>query len=208
MAKFKNCDEYINQTQEFAKPLLAFFRECVLETCPEAKVEIKWNFPNFIYNGSILCHMAGFKQHVTFGFWLGAQMKDSHQIMNRTGKTGMGNFGKISSLNELPDREILIEYIKEAMLLSDEGMTLSSQSAPKKKANPLAVPEILKEALKKNLASSKTFYDFSQSAQNDYSEWIDEAKTETTKLKRLNQTLEWLEEGKPRNWKYMKKWQN
>lgn len=204
MAKFKDFDDYINQAQEFAKPLLVFFRECVIEACPDAKEEFKWSFPNFTYNGSILCNMAGFKQHVTFGFWLGGQMKDPKGIMSRTGNTGMGNFGKMTNLDELPDRATLINYIKEAMQLTDAGVKLPSQTGPKKKAKELPVPQILVDALNKNDDAFKTFNDFSQSKRNDYSEWISSAKTEKTQIKRLDQTIEWLAEGKSRNWKYEK----
>ena len=204
MAKYKDYEEYISQAEEFAKPLLIFFRECVTEACPEAKEEFKWSIPNFTYSGAILCNMAGFKKHVTFGFWLGAQMEDPEGIMNRTGNTGMGHFGKMLSITDLPKKEILISYIKEAMHLTDQGVKLPSQTGLKKKAKVLEVPPSLVDALHKNDLAFATFNNFSQSKRNEYSEWIGDAKTEKTQLKRLNQTIEWLEEGNSRNWKYEK----
>lgn len=204
MAKFKDYDDYINQAQDFAKPLLMFFRECVIEACPDVKEEFKWSSPSFTYNGSILCDMAGLKQHIIFGFWLGAKMKDSKGILIPVGNTGMARLGKISSTEDLPDRETLISYIKEAMQLTDAGVKSTSKSGPKKKAKALEVPQILVDALNQNNATFQTFNDFSQSKRNDYSQWISEAKTKKTQLKRLDQAIEWLEEGKSRNWKYEK----
>lgn len=207
MAKFKDYDHYIAEAQEFAQPMLAFFRECVHEACPEVVEEFKWSFPNFTYNGAILCNMAGFKKHVTFGFWLGGQMKDPKSVMIRTGNSGMGNFGKMTSMAELPNKEILIEYIREAMEMTDSGVKLPSQTSPKKSATAIDVPQILIDALQEDEVAYSTFNSFSQSHRNEYSEWISDAKTEKTQQKRLSQTMEWLKEGKPRNWKYMKNWQ-
>jgi uncharacterized protein YdeI (YjbR/CyaY-like superfamily) len=36
----------------------------------------------------------------------------------------------------------------------------------------------------------------------EYIEWITEAKKPETRAKRLATTLEWLAQGKSRNWKY------
>jgi bacteriocin resistance YdeI/OmpD-like protein len=44
---------------------------------------------------------------------------------------------------------------------------------------------------------------FSPSHRREYIEWLTEAKTEATRAKRLATALEWMAEGKPRNWKYM-----
>lgn len=206
MAKFKDYDEYIEQTEEFAQPLLTFFRECVLEACPAVEEVFKWSMPYFNYNGSNLSFMAGFKSHVTFGFWLGEKMDDPNDIMNRTGNSGMGNFGKMASLDDLPKKEVLLNYIKEAMRLIDEGAKLPSQTSQKHKAILLEVPQSLVNALNQNPSAYHSFNNFSQSNRNEYSQWIGEAKTEKTELKRLHQTMEWLEEGKPKNWKYMKEW--
>ena len=66
----------------------------------------------------------------------------------------------------------------------------------------IVVPDYLTAALKKNKPAQKTFDNFPPSCRKEYVEWITEAKTEPTREKRLAQTLEWLAEGKRRNWKY------
>lgn len=204
MARYKNYDDYISSCEDFAQPVLRYLRECVTEACPEVQEEFKWNFPCFAYKGSILCHMSGFKQHATFGFWLGSIMEDPDKLFKKAANNGMGQFGKITSLDDLPSKSVLTSYIKHAMQLTDEGKKLPT--ANKKAAKEYPVPEVLQSALNENTQAKSTFENFSQSKRNDYIEWIDEAKTEKTQLKRLEQTIEWLSEGKPRNWKYMKKW--
>jgi len=202
MAKFNNYDEYIADAQPFARPILKHLRACMHEACPEVKEEFKWSFPNFTYKKSILTNMAGFKNHVAFGFWLGSLMDDPDNIMTNTGDSGMGHLGNIKSMSDLPHKDILIKYIQHAMQLTDEGKKLPvGQKKPKE---DIVVPEILIDALGTNDAAAETFNNFSPSNKHEYVEWITEAKTEKTRLKRLVQTMEWLEEGKPRNWKYIK----
>ncbi len=166
--------------------------------------KMKWSFPNFEYKGSILCHMASFKQHCTFGFWLGGVMDDPDNILIKVGETAMGQFGRIKGLEDLPRDEIIIRYIHEAMRLSDEGVKPPKSEITKTKVD-LTIPKELEEALNTNDKARATFDHFSPSKRKEYMEWINDAKTEETKEKRLATTIEWLEEGKSKNWKYDKK---
>lgn len=195
-------DSYITTANEFAQPILDHLRECVHLACPEVSEEFKWSFPNFTYKGKILCSMAAFKEHVAFGFWLGSIMDDPNGILVPTGESGMGNLGKITSLEDLPPKEVLIRYIQQAKELTDQGKKLPAK--PKTTVTEIDIPEILKDKLEQNKIARATFDNFSNSHKREYIEWIDEAKTEATRLKRLTQTIEWLEEGKSKNWKYMK----
>ena len=165
---------------------------------------MKWSFPNFVYKGSILCHMASFKKHCTFGFWQGALIQDTHGILNSSEKNAMGNLGRITSVADLPDDEILKSYIIQAMMLIDSGV---KQSKPKPHPQKVStdVPEYLNVALEQSPKAKATFELFSLSKRKDYIVWINEAKTEATKQKRLETSIQWLEEGKSKNWKYEKK---
>lgn len=201
--KFKSYDDYIDASADFSRPILTELRSIVHEACPDVIEEFKWSFPNFTYKGKILCHMAAFKAHASFGFWLGPLMTDSAGLFMRDSDTGMGHFGKIKSLSDLPERALLINYIHEAVNLIDQGKTITSKKiAPKQE---LIIPSYLSVELELNEAASVTFDNFSYSHKKEYIEWITEAKTEPTRLKRLAQTIEWLSEGKSRNWKYSKK---
>ena len=59
-------------------------------------------------------------------------------------------------------------------------------------------------ALKKNKKALATYEQFPPGQKREYVEWITEAKQEATRQKRLATAVEWMSEGKPRNWKYMK----
>ena len=195
-------DEYISKSADFAEPILNHLRNIVHKACPDAAETIKWGFPNFEYGGSILCSMAAFKQHCVFGFWLASLMTDPDRLLTIGEKTAMGHLGQIKTLADLPAEKVLVKYIKEAMTLNEKGVKI-----PKKKVGEtkeVEVPAYLLDALRKNSAAFSTFEKFSPSHKKEYVEWITEAKTEVTRNKRIQTALEWLEEGKPRNWKYSK----
>ena len=197
--KDKRVDTYIAKSAGFAKPILQYLRELVHEGCPQAEETIKWSFPHFMYKG-MFCSMAAFKQHCAFHFWQGGLVLDPQH--NKSDEA-MGQFGRITSIEDLPPRRVLLGYIKKAVQNKDAGV---KPARPKKSAEKkeLVVPNYFTAALKKNKKAQTTFDNFPYSHKKEYVEWITEAKTEETRTRRLQTTLEWLAEGKSRNWKYEK----
>lgn len=194
-------DEYILKSADFAKPILTHIRDVVHKACPNARETIKWGFPHFEYAGAILCSMASFKHHCAFGFWLASLMKDPNKILAVGERASMGHFGPLKSLADLPTDKILATYIKEAMELIDKGAKVPR---PEKatSSKPVEVPEYFLQELKKDKTAFAHFEKFSPSHKKEYVEWITEAKTEATRNKRMATAIEWLQEGKSRNWKY------
>ena len=191
-------DAYIARSAEFAQPLLVHVREAVHAACPEVEETLKWGMPSFTWRGKILCGMAAFKQHMTLWFWEGRSLVGD-------GKEGeaMGQFGRITKKSELPGKRELAGYVKQAMA----RVETKAAQPPKKKAPPkaeLPVPDDLTAALRRNAKARATFEGFAPGYRRDYIEWIVEAKREDTRQRRVAQTVEWLAEGKSRNWKYMK----
>jgi uncharacterized protein YdeI (YjbR/CyaY-like superfamily) len=197
----KRIDLYIANSAPFAQPVLNHLREMVHTACPGAEETIKWSFPHFEYSGEILCSMAAFKKHCTFGFWKATLMTDPDQLLQRMGKTAMGSFGQITQLSDLPSDRILIKYIKEAAKLNEEGIRVIAK-AKKPPKTKLEVPDYFTKALVKNKKAHKTFEGFSNTNKKEYVEWITEAKSEATRTKRLETAIEWMSEGKIRHWKY------
>lgn len=195
-------DAYIVKSASFAIPILEYLRALVHETCPDVKETMKWSFPNFDYKGSILCSMASFKQHCSFGFWLESKLDDPDGLLavNKE-RVGMGSLGKITAFEDLPSAEQLQAFILQAMQLIDNGV--KQAKAPKPAAvKELVVPDYFREALEDNEAALQTFNNFTHSQRKEYVDWVTEAKTEATREKRMATSVEWLAEGKIRNWKY------
>jgi uncharacterized protein YdeI (YjbR/CyaY-like superfamily) len=189
-------DAYIDKAEDFAKPILRHIRKLVHDACPDVIETKKWSFPHFDYKG-MMCSMASFKQHCAFGFWKQSLMEEG----TFPEKTAMGSFGRITSLKDLPNDKTMKALIREAMRLNDEGIAVKRPSVSKEKKE-VVVPDILLEQLARNEKAAETFNAFPPSCKKEYVQWITEAKTDATRDKRLATTMEWLSEGKRRNWKY------
>jgi uncharacterized protein YdeI (YjbR/CyaY-like superfamily) len=196
-------DDYIDGAAEFARPVLKHLRKMVHTGCPDVEETLKWSMPAFMYKG-MFCGMAAFKQHCTFGFWKDSLLRDRIESISKTGEEAMGSFGRITSKGDLPVDKELLALIKAAAALNDAGVTVPRK---KKVVGPreLEIPADLAAALKKNRKAQVAFDGFSFSHRKEYVEWITEAKGEETRKRRLDTTLEWLVEGKSRNWKYERK---
>ncbi len=158
---------------------------------------MKWSAPHFDYKG-IMCGMVAFKAYCAFGFWKSALVLGGSQ----TESEGAGHFGRVASLGDLPNEKTLIGYVRKAAELNEKGVKEPDKARPKKKP-PLRIPGYLTAALKKHVKARKTFEDLSPSHRREYVEWLTEAKREETRAQRLQTTIEWLSEGKARNWKYL-----
>lgn len=195
-------DAYIAKAAPFAQPVLRHLRSLVHKSCPNVVETIKWSHPSFVCDGKILCHMAAFKAHCSFGFW----HQEMQAILAKDGHAAaeaMGSFGKLTSPADLPDDRTLLRYIKTAVSLNATDTPTRASPTRKPKPKPEAsVPADLAAALTKNRQAAATFAAFSPSHRREYIEWITEAKQDATRQKRLATTLEWLAEGKSRNWKY------
>ncbi|MBB6189026.1 YdeI/OmpD-associated family protein [Rhodanobacter sp. MP7CTX1] len=191
-------DAYIAKSAEFARPILEHLRAVVHAACSEVEESLKWSAPHFGYKGAMMCSMAAFKQHCSFGFWL------YEDVVGGKAEDGMGQFGKLTSIKDLPSKKELTAYIRKAMALNVAGV---KQQRPK--VAPKPPPQLPEDfavllAQKKHASAGKTYDSFSPAAKREYVDWITGAKTDVTRQKRLATTLEWLAEGKERNWKYMK----
>jgi uncharacterized protein YdeI (YjbR/CyaY-like superfamily) len=191
-------DAYIEKSAPFAQPILRYLREVVHEACPEVQETTKWGAPHFDYRG-MMCSMAAFKQHCAFGFWKASLVLDDK---NPKVQEAAGDFGRITSVADLPPKKTLIGYIKKAMALNEQNV--QPARPPKRPKKPLAIPADFMAALKKNKKAQATYERFPPSHKREYLEWVTEAKGEDTRQRRLATAIEWMADGRPRNWKYMK----
>lgn len=195
-------DEYIEKSPDFAKPILNYLREIIHEACPDAEEAIKWKFPTFMYKGKILCSITSFKQYCSLGFWLHGEMKTLKEMEITAEGSSMFSLGKLTKMEDLPSKVQLKKAIKEAIELTDMGVKMKKATPSKVETD---VPDYFQAALNKNKSALSVFEKKSPSFRKEYINWITEAKTETTRNKRMEQSLEWIAEGKSRNWKYEKK---
>ena len=196
--KDKRIDAYILKAQPFARPVLKRIRKMVHNNCPEVEETIKWGFPHFMYDGSILCSMAAFNQHCALTFWKADKIPSLKKVILKNGNSAMGQFGKIASLNDLPGEEEFARIVEQAMRLQ----TTNSIKETKKKAIDVVVPDYFMDRLRKNKLALKTFESFPNSHKKEYVEWVTEAKREETRNRRMEQAIDMMQKGKDKNWKY------
>ncbi|MGN8070715.1 YdeI/OmpD-associated family protein [Mucilaginibacter sp. 22184] len=191
-------DLYIAKSADFAKPILEYIREVVHEASPLITETIKWGMPFFDCKGPV-CQMAAFKQHCAFGFWRWSLMSGD---ANHTGDAAAGSFGRVTTIEDLPSKEILVSYVLQGIELNEKGIKKANpKKSPAEKAE-LVIPDYFMEFLAAYPKAVQVFHDFSYSNKKEYVEWITEAKTEATRQKRMETAAEWMSEGKSRNWKY------
>ncbi|MFN2458566.1 MAG: YdeI family protein [Chitinophagaceae bacterium] len=194
-------DAYIQKAAPFAQPILNHLRALVHRAFPDIQETMKWSMPHFDYKGTV-CGMAAFKQHCTFGFWKESLLKESNKALSEREKNAMGSFGRITSLKDLPSDKVIIDLVKQAVKLNEEGVKVQ-RSKPGSTA--LEIPDYILSELDKHTKAKTTFENFPPSHKKEYVQWITEAKTDETRKKRMATMMEWLAEGKGRNWKYEKR---
>jgi len=198
-------DAYIAKAKPFAQPILIHIRELVHKACPNVTEAIKWSRPFFEYKGVILGNMSAFNEHCSFGFWgeeIGAVLRQANIIQ----EGGMGSLGRITTVKDLPSNKQMLDLLRQATGFIDRGEYTSPIAArnkvvkaPKADSKP---PTELTQALKANKKASAVFAAFSPSCKREYIDWIAEAKRPETREKRVTQAIQWIAEGKQRNWKY------
>lgn len=197
----KRVDAYIAQAAPFARPILERIRRAVHLGCPDIEERIKWGVPSFEKDGMV-CGMAAFKAHATFGFWKGRLLDDPRSILRAKG-TASFMAERLTDVSQLPADGILADYVRRAVELNRKIAAGDGPKAPPRKRKPEAkVPPALAAALKKNPKAEVVFRGFPPGKRRDYIEWITEAKTQETRRRRLETAVEWISQGKSRNWKY------
>jgi uncharacterized protein YdeI (YjbR/CyaY-like superfamily) len=188
-------DAYIAKSQPFARPILEKVRERVHAVLPEVEEAMKWGMPAYTLSGKIVLVTSAFKAHAALNFWRGQEIGDGQP------KAGaMGQFGRLTSVSDLPPDHQMDELIRDAAALAQ-----TARAPRKTKHAPKPPPEIHPEfqtALGKAPKAKATFEAFPPSCRREYLEWIGEAKRDQTRQKRIATAIEWLGEGKRRNWKY------
>jgi uncharacterized protein YdeI (YjbR/CyaY-like superfamily) len=198
-------DAYIAKAKPFAQPILIHLRELVHKACPGVQEAIKWSMPFFEYKGVNFGNMAGFKEHCSFGFW-GKEIAAVLHQAEAVQAGAMGSLGRITSLKDLPSDKQLLAWMRQARDFIDSGNYTSPMAARYKVVKApkpaLETPPEFAKALKASKQATAVFNAFSPSCKREYIEWIAEAKRPETRDKRITQAVEWISEGKQRNWKY------
>ena len=115
----KTIDEYIENASEVTQPILTHLRKLINQAEPNMEENIKWNAPSFEYNGKIVCNIMAFKKHVNLMFAQGKQLSDTENILENIGeKSNMKGIKQIEKITDLPEDDVLMDFIKRASEIS------------------------------------------------------------------------------------------
>lgn len=195
-------DRIIQEAPAFAQPILRHLRGIVHAGCPGVEESVKWGRPTFSHGGRLLCGMAAFTAHCGFGFWHPEMAKQVGSEQGTKDKQSSGQFGRLTSLADLPDDATLLRYVTRAAELNEANQPARRPTAERKPRADLPTPPEFDALLKENPAAARFFAASSRSCRREYLEWIMDAKREETRAKRMATAIEWLAEGKNRNWRY------
>ena len=179
-------DDYIAR-KAWARPILERLRALMAEET------IKWGAPAWTYRGRMLAGMAAHSSHASFGFWRGEEV-------GATARDGMGQFGRIESVDDLPEAAAFREMLDRALALSDSGAT--GPRAPKRPRADIAMPDDLRAALEANRDAAVAWEAFAPSCRREYLAWVTEAKRPETRARRIEQTVVQTAERKSLHWRY------
>lgn len=182
---------YIAGANDFAKPILTKIRSAVHKAHPRVTETIKWGVPAYVDDRGILCMTPAFKRHCAWVFWTGRKPSTVDAKMLR----------RITSPSDLPSQRHMVAAVKEA---ASADKTTAKKAAAKKSPRPIRVPAYFTAALKRNPKALAAFSAFPPSHKREYVEWIDSAKTDATRQRRIATALEWMASGRSRNWKYQR----
>jgi uncharacterized protein YdeI (YjbR/CyaY-like superfamily) len=187
-------DAYIDRQADFARPILAHIRRVLHEAGLDLAETIKWGMPHFTYKGRLFAGMAAFKAHAALNLWRANATDETG-----AGRSPMGQFGRLASIADLPPETELLAIVRLAAAEADSGPGPRPRKPPKPE---MPVPDDLRAALDSDAKAASTFDAFPPGCRREYVEWVIEAKRPETRSKRIAQAVEWMAEGKRRNWKY------
>ena len=197
MKRNKTVEEFIENHPTWKSALLNF-RKLFLET--ELEETIKWGMPVYTLNTKNVLGMGAFKAYVGIWFFQGSFLSDPDDVLfnSQDGRTkGMRQLRFAPGENI--DYELIKKYVTEAIKNQKEGNEIRIDTK-----KPLIIPNELWEILKKDQKLQQAYDTLSLTKRREYAEYIEVAKKEETKMKRLDKILPMIKAGVGLSDKYRK----
>jgi uncharacterized protein YdeI (YjbR/CyaY-like superfamily) len=188
-------DDGISKLEPFAQVICKRLRQLILSSDPEIIEDWKWG-PNYYLNGMV-CGYWGFKKHVSFVFFQGSLLKDKKKILIENPGNVHNRHIKFTDVKQIDDKAIL-EYLFEAIDNNRKGLKIIET-----KDKTIVTPVDAEKAFKK--AKVLAYFDsLAFSHRKEYIQWIESAKKEETRTKRIEQAIEKLLDKQSIHAKYKK----
>lgn len=159
---------------------------------------IKWGAEVFTYKGKNVVSYGAFKNFFTVWFYNGVFLEDKYQVLvnAQEGKTKSLRQWRFTSIDEIDEKKIT-EYINEAIAIEKKGLKIAPE-----KFVAIPVSELLQVAFNSDKNLKTAFEKLSLGKQKEYIVYINEAKQDATKIKRLEKIKPMILNGIGLNDKY------
>lgn len=185
-------DQAFAKLPENIREIAAKIRTIIHKADPTIQETWKWG-PGFEKNGLAL-GLWGFKAHVSFVFYRGAEMSDKHKLFNAGLDNAKNRMIKFTSLKEVNEKK-LVDYIKEAVKLNSAGK-INMKAAIEKQERKIEIPADLKKWLAANKKAKTFFETLPFTSKKEMALALTGAKQEETRKRRFLKITTALKEGK------------
>ena len=194
MYRAKSVTDYIQNHPSWSSEL-SILREIIKKT--ELVETIKWGMPTYTINNKNVLGFSGFKEHFGIWFFQGVFLKDDQKLLinAQEGKTKGQRQMRFKKTQEL-DEGIILSYINEAIQNQKDGKVIKIEK------KPLIVPPLLQDAFDQDTSLNNAFDQLGLSKKREFTEYIDSAKREETKIARMDKIIPLIIKGIGLNDKY------
>ena len=194
--KSEKIEAYFGEEHQY-KNAIGFLREIVLKTKMEET--FKWMFPTYTIDGKNVLAICKFKSYFGIWFFNGVFLTDPLNVLKNAqkGKTKAMRNWKFTSINQI-DKNAILGYTNEAIENQKNGRVL----LPAKVSKKIVMSELLSKKLTEDKKLKVAFDKFSPYKKKEFHEFLNSAKQEKTKLKRLEKISPMIMDGIGLNAKY------
>ena len=197
MKKFRSVDHYLEELDQWADEITRL-REILLST--QLEETLKWSIPCYTFQGKNVVGIGGFKGYFGLWFFQGALMEDPDGVLvnAQQGKTKGMRQWRMSHKRDIKVRSIK-KYVKLAQNVVESGAEIKPD-----RGRPIVIHPLLQSALDENKAAASAFRSLTPGLRREYADYIQTAKREETRLRRLAKILPMIQQGVGLNDKYRK----
>lgn len=196
MKKVNSVEEYIESHEQWVEAL-SILRTIINST--EMEETLKWSSPVYTINGKNVLGLGAFNHHFGLWFFNGVFLKDEKKLLinAQEGKTKALRQMRFTTIEDI-DKKTVLTYVKEAI----ENQKLGKEIKVDRSKKETIIPVELKQELNKDTSYSSSFNNLTPYKQREYSEYIETAKREATKISRLEKIKPMILNGIGLNDKY------
>ncbi len=179
MINYKNVDAFLKNTTKWL-PEIELMRSILLDCGLDES--IKWGKPCYSFQNKNLIIIQPFKEYCAFGFFNGALINDTNNILVKPGQnTQEGRQIRFTTEKDIKKMEVVLKkYIYESIEVEKAGLKLDVSS----KKEQIQIPELVQK-FKENQALKKAFMALTPGRQRAYNMYFEAAKQPATRISRI-----------------------